>query len=416
MKNLADVDVTSLAFIQDPYADYEVMRREAPVYRDPKTGLFFVTTYELMRQVLGNPAVFSSVPDGSVWGIYSTHPDVVALYERAGAHRPLNTLVTSDPPHHIRYRALADKALNAYSVKLMQESIVRMADRFIDAFIDRGSCDFQQEFALRLPVAVIAEILGFGAEDEAAIQRASDATVTIADARMITHEQLLEGHGVQVETQRHFQKHIDAVRREPNQSLLSHMVHASLENGDKLSDRELHSVMQALFVGGNDTTPAGIGNAMLLLCRNPEFQDRLRGDSDAIGRFVEEALRLESPVQGLYRFAKVDTELAGVQIPAGSALSVRYAAANRDEKVYPNAGQIQLDRKGIRNHMALGAGIHYCAGANLARSELRISVERLLARMKDICLADPQAPIHYVEKLAVRGFLNLPIEFRRAGA
>ena len=137
-----------------------------------------------------------------------------------------------------------------------------MADRFIDAFIDRGAA-ISAGVALRLPVAVVAEILRLGAEDEAAIQRASDATVTIADARMITHEQLLEGHGVQVETQRHFQKHIEAVRREPNHSLLSHMVHASLENGDQLSDRELHSVMQALFVGGNDTTPAGIGNTML---------------------------------------------------------------------------------------------------------------------------------------------------------
>jgi cytochrome P450 len=133
-------------------------------------------------------------------------------------------------------------------------------------------------------------------------------------------------------------------------------------------------------VGGNDTTPAGIGHSVLLLCRQTELQERLRGDVDAIAKFVEEALRLESPVQGLYRFAKVDTELGGVRIPAGSALSVRYAAANRDEKVFANPQRADLDRKGLRNHMAFGAGIHYCAGANLARLEMRLSIEGLLAR------------------------------------
>jgi len=111
------------------------------------------------------------------------------------------------------------------------------------------------------------------------------------------------------------------------------------------------------------------------------------------------------------RFAKVDTELGGVRIPAGSALNVRYAAANRDEKVFANPQRADLDRKGLRNHMAFGAGIHYCAGANLARLEMRLSIEGLLMRLRDIRLARPSEPIHYVEKLAVRGFLNLPITF-----
>ena len=289
---------------------------------------------------------------------------------REKGFRPLNTLVTSDPPNHLRYRRLVEVALGAFSVRRMHDSIAATIARLIDAFAARGQCDFQQEFALRLPVAVIADLLGLSSADEPLIQRASDATVTMADARMITHEQLLECHKVQIDTQRHFQTHIDAVRRQPNESLLSHLVHAQVADTERLSDRELHSVLQALFVGGNDTTPAGIGNSVLLLCRQTELQDRLRGDGDAIAKFVEEALRLESPVQGLYRFAKVDTELGGVRIPAGSALNVRYAAANRDEKVFANPQRADLDRKGLRNHMAFGAGIHYCAGANLARLEI----------------------------------------------
>jgi cytochrome P450 len=413
MKSLVDVDITSPDFIQDPYEDYDVMRHEAPVYRDPKTGLYVVTAYDLLKEVLGNPSVFSSVPDGDVWGIYSAHPDVVALYEREKGFRPLNTLVTSDPPNHLKYRKLVETALGAMSVRRMQESITGTVDKLIGRFAARGHCDFQQEFALRLPVAVVADLLGLSAADEPVIQRASDATVTIADARMITHQQLLDGHMVQIETQRHFQTIIDALRLQPVDSLLSHLIHAKSDIGEQLSDRELHSVLQALFVGGNDTTPAGIGNSMLLLCRNPAVQEELRGQSEKITRFVEEALRLESPVQGLYRFAKVDTELGDVKIPKGSAINVRYAAANRDEKMFPQPQQLDIDRKGLRNHMALGAGIHYCAGANLARLEIKVSVERLLARLQHIRLANPREPVRYVEKLAVRGFLKLPIVFEQ---
>lgn len=412
LRTIGDVDVTNPEFIQDPYPAYEIMRREAPVYHDPKTGVYFVTTFNLVKHVLENVSLFSSVPDGSVWGVYSAHPDVVALYEQANAHLPLNTFVTSDPPHHLRYRALADKAFSALSVKHLQGLVERTCEQLIDNLAAKRECDIQQELGVRLPVAVIARIMGFpAAADETAIRRASDATIKMSDARMITHPQLLEQHRIQIETQQYFQKHIDRVRANPDDGLLSKLVHAKLDDGNGYSLRELHSVLQGLFVGGNDTTPSGLGSVILLLCRNPEFQDRIRGDADAIGRFVEEALRLESPVQGLYRFPNEDTELGGVRIPRRSALNLRYASANRDESVFERPNDIWLERKGIRINMAFGGGAHYCVGAMLARLELRTAVQQVLHRVRNLRLADPNASVVYTEKLAVRGFEHLNVRY-----
>jgi cytochrome P450 len=411
MLKLSDIDVTSPEFIQNPYPYYEVLVEQAPVYFDSKTGLYFVTSYPVLQQVLMDTTTFSSIPDGSIWGIYSTHPDVNALYDNSNAHRPLNTLVTTDPPVHRRYRSLVEKAVSAYSVSKMREDIANTANSLIDGFIADGKCDFQQEFALRLPVQVIAKILGFPDESWPFIQNASDATVILADARFITHEQLLAGHQVQIDTQQYFQPFIDASRRNPGDDLLGHLVSACSEEYPVLTDREIHSALQALFVGGNDSTPAAIGNTMLLLCKNPEFEPQLRESPKAIANFCEESLRVESPVPGLYRFTTVDTELAGVKIPAGSGINVRYAAANRDKSVFPNPDKIDLSRKGIRNHFALGGGIHFCLGANLARMEMVVSLESVINRLTNIRLAIPEADIEYVKKFAIRGFLNLPILF-----
>jgi hypothetical protein len=258
MKSLADVDITSPGFIQDPYDDYEVLRQEAPVYRDGKTGLYVVTAYEPLKEALNNPAVFSSVPDGSVWGIYSTHPDVEALYVREKGFRPLNTLVTSDPPNHLRYRRLVEVALGAFSVRRMHDSIAATIARLIDAFAARGQCDFQQEFALRLPVAAIADLRSF-------LRMGRDSTCIGCDrdhggCAHDHHEQLSMPQSADRHTGA--QTHIDAVRRQL--SLLSHRACAGYETPAAFGSR-LHSVLEALFVGSNDTAPAG-RQFRLLLC------------------------------------------------------------------------------------------------------------------------------------------------------
>jgi cytochrome P450 len=154
-----------------------------------------------------------------------------------------------------------------------------------------------------------------------------------------------------------------------------------------------------------------LGNTLLILMRQPDYQVRLRADPGLVPRFVEESLRLESPVQGLYRRATRDTLLDGVKIPAGSMLNMRYGAANRDEIVYSHATDVDLDRKGIRNHLAFGSGIHYCAGSILARLEVTTAVQRILSRMRNIRLDPPEFEVRYVEKLAVRSPVALPIAF-----
>jgi cytochrome P450 len=344
---------------------------------------------------------------------YSNAPEILELYEREGGWPPMSTLVTSDPPEHRRYRALVEKAVGAGSVRDLRENVGRIVNEFIDGFVDQGSVDLQSAISLRLPVTVIGDLLGLPRELGGVLQSMAESTTKLADGTRLTPEEILEGHRAQIRGQKVFHEYLERYRKSPADNLLSQLLYARLDTGESLSEREIHSVIQALLVGGNDTTPGAIGNSMLLLARDPALQARLRGDPKLIPAFAEESLRLESPVQGLYRRTLREVVLGGVTIPENATLTIRYAAANRDEKTFERPTELLLDRKGIRNHFAFGGGIHYCVGNILARMELIVTVEALLNRLDEIALDPPDFVVRYVPKLVVRNPEALPVTFKK---
>lgn len=403
------------ALFDHPYPIYDRMRAQGPVYLDPVLGLYIVVGSKELDHVLHNQQDFSSVPDPRVMAFYSNADDIMALYEQEGGWPPMSTLVTTDPPDHRRYRALVEKAVGAANVRQLRVTVQRVANELVDAFVDRGQVDLQEALAFRLPLFVITDLLGVPRSIADTCRAMGEATTKLADATRLTTEEILEGHRTQIRGQKVFQEYIEQFRATPQDNLLSHLVHARLDKGESLSDRELHSVLQALLVGGNDTTPGGIGNCALFLARDAALQSRLRSDPALIPNFVEEALRLESPVQGLFRRTTRDLVLGGVSIPADSTLVVRYAAANRDGAVFDRPDEMDLDRKGIRNHHAFGGGIHYCVGNILARMEVNVAMEVLLARLDRITLDPPDHLVRYVPKLVVRNPESLPIRFQKRG-
>ncbi len=398
---------------QCPYKVYDRLRAEAPVYLDPVIGLYVVTGAEEMKHILNNHQDYSSVPDTRVMAFYSNAPEILELYEREGGWPPMSTLVTSDPPEHRRYRALVEKAVGAGSVRDLRENVGRIVNEFIDGFVDQGSVDLQSAISLRLPVTVIGDLLGLPRELGGVLQSMAESTTKLADGTRLTPEEILEGHRAQIRGQKVFHEYLERYRKSPADNLLSQLLYARLDTGESLSEREIHSVIQALLVGGNDTTPGAIGNSMLLLARDPALQARLRGDPKLIPAFAEESLRLESPVQGLYRRTLREVVLGGVTIPENATLTIRYAAANRDEKTFERPTELLLDRKGIRNHFAFGGGIHYCVGNILARMELIVTVEALLNRLDEIALDPPDFVVRYVPKLVVRNPEALPVTFKK---
>ncbi len=398
---------------QNPYPIYDRLRAEAPVYLDPVIGLYVVTGAEEMKHILNNHHDFSSVPDTRVMAFYSNAPEIMEIYEKEGGWAPMSTLVTTDPPEHRRYRALVEKAVGAASVRSLRENVTRVVNEFIDPFIDFGRVDMQAAISMRLPVAVIGDLLGMPRDLGGVLQSMAEATTKLADGTQLTQQQIFEGHRTQIRGQKVFHEYLERYRKEPADNLLSHLLYARLDTGEELSEREIHSVIQALLVGGNDTTPGAIGNSLLLLARDPALQSMLRADPKLIPAFAEESMRIESPVQGLYRRTLREVTLAGVTIPENATLTIRYAAANRDEKMFERPTEINLQRKGIRNHFAFGGGIHYCVGNILARMEVIVTVEEILRRLDAIALDPPDFEVRYVPKLVVRNPESLPMTFTK---
>lgn len=399
--------------MDDPYGTYEVLRREAPVFFDSKLNAYHITSYELIQEVLTHPQIFSNVPNPAVMPLFSSEQEIKDLYEKEGGWLSVPVLITADPPEHTELRAIVQKALTFGIVKRMNPAIRTVANELIDGFIDDGRVEFMEAFASRLPRYVIADLLGVPREHEQLLHRLADATTTMGDGGLRSREEILDLHRVQIEGQKVFQKLFEHYRAKPEENMLSYLLLAHFEDGSPLSDRQLHSLMQLFLVGGNDTSPGALGNGTLVLARDQVLQNVLRTDPTLIPKFVEEVLRFESPVAGLYRFVAKDTVLGGVSLPEGATVSCRLNAGNRDPSRFDNPNVLDIARKGARNHLGFGAGVHYCVGVNLGRAEVTIGWETLLARLANFRLLDPLFNPIYQDKLIVRNPIQVQIAFVR---
>jgi cytochrome P450 len=413
MQDLSTVTLGKQGIINEPYETYDLLRREAPVFFDAALNIYHITSYQLVQEVLTHHDVFSNVPNPDVMPLYGKEQDITELYEKEGGWLTVPVLISTDPPEHTELRGIVQRAITIGIVKRMNPAIRMVANELIDDFADTGSLEFMDAFAKRLPLFVIADLLGVPREHERLLYRMADATVTMGDGALRTREEILNLHRVTIEGQKVFQKLFEKYRAAPEDGLLSYLIQARFEDGGAVTDRQLHSLVQLFLVGGNDTTPGALGNGMLMLARNPTLQNELRADPTLIPKFVEESIRMESPVAGLFRFVKRDTVLGGVRLAAGATVSCRLNAANRDPARFEQPNVLDVARKGARNHLGFGAGVHYCVGVNLGRAEVTVGWETLLERLDNFRLQDPDFVPTYHNKLLVRNPIAIPISFER---
>jgi cytochrome P450 len=400
-------------FMDDPYATYAKLREEMPVFHDTVINVYHVTSFALIKYVLDNYELFSSEPNTDVMTLVSNDADIIDLYESEGALPPVAVLIMSDPPEHGRMRSVVEKVVTAGAIRKMAGSIEAIANQLVKSFPENGMVDFHQAFSRSLPLFTMADLLGVSRNHADLLHRMADSTTALADGGTRSRDKILNLHRVQIEGQKVMQRMIEFYRGNPLDNIISHLATAQFDDASNLSDTQIHALIQLLLVGGNDTSVGALSNAMLYLARHPEIQTVLQADHSLIGRFVEEAVRFDSPVAGLYRFAKRDVELGGVIIPAGATVSCRLNAGNRDPNQFPNADEIDLQRKAIRNHVGFGAGIHYCVGAHLGRAEVNIGLQVVLSQLGNIRLQNPDEPIIYEDKLVVRNPMSVSIMFDR---
>lgn len=394
-----------------PYPAYDVLREEAPVWRDPRTGMYVITRYDDVRMVLNDTERF---PSGRRRGRIDPRSEMLRrLYEEKG-WVPAPTLAGRDDPEHREMRGLFNHAFRPSKIKELDPFIEALAHRLIDGFIDSGQCEWVTAFAVPLPLIVIGRQMGAPEEDIWQIKAWTDAWVQRL-GMMQTEEEAIWSTEMEIAAQHYFQPIFERLRREPDDTLLSDLVNTVIPEWDRtLTDEELHAEMMAdTFVGGSETTTNALSAGVRIVIEHPHVWEQVCSDPDRyVPLLAEEVLRLEGPVQGLFRTTAVDVTLHDVTIPAGSVVNVRYAAANRDPEQFECPAEPDLDRENLRSHVAFGFGTHHCLGAPLARRELIIGFRALVDRVEDLWFLDGANTFSHQRNFCLRSLERLHIGVR----
>jgi len=393
---------------QCPFPAYDKLRGEAPVYRDPKTGNYVLTRYDDVRTAVINAKALSSKTGLGSSRETAAVEAVRRIYDERG-WQPMDTLISNDPPSHRFYRQLVDRAFTPAKIDQLEPRINEIIHGLIDQFADLPEVEFLTQFAIKLPMYVIAEQLGVDKKDMDRFKLWSDVSVESQDPTM-TYDREIESAHILTDMQQYMAAAIERLRREPDGMLLSRLVHAEVD-GRHLDLRELMSILQQLLVAGNETTTTTLAAGMKLMIDHPELAGTLRSEPELMRTFVEETLRIMSPIQTMFRRATEDVEIRGVRIPAGSLVEVRFGAGNRDPAMYERPACPDLHRANAASHLAFGTGRHLCIGNQLARGELRLAFKALIDRFDNFRASRGDESFSYTPLYIAYGLTRLWISF-----
>ena len=403
----------------DPYPYFDWVREQGPVWRDPKYGLFMITGHPEAMTIYGDPATFP--PGEPAAGTYSScnvvsgpfvkftsaleGDDVSAIIERCRNELPFSDQLPSfDPPNHTDHRHLLMRLITPKRLKENEDFMWRYANHLIDDFVDDGSCEMVGAYAEPFTLTVIADLEGVPESDH-----------TLFRERLSTAHQDV-GHKPLEFLYERFSGYIEDRRREPRKDVLSGLATATFPDGTTPEVKDAALLAANLFAGGQETTVRLLSFALRMLGERPDLQNLVRGERERIPNFIEETLRLESPLRTQFRMARVRTELAGVDIPAGGTVMLVPGACNRDPRVFPKPYEFDIGRENARQHIAFGHGIHTCAGAPLARAEGRVTINQFLDRTREITISEKHhGPAEarrydYLPTFFLRGLANLHLE------
>ena len=410
------VDLFDHATQQCPYDAYKTLRDEAPAYNIVGTDMWVVTRYDDVRRVLTDPVAFPSTSEDTPFRASSGTIERAVKVEQRFAEKgwvPARTLNGRDDPNHKQMRAMFNEAFKPSRIKEIDPRVEGLAYELIDAFLPDGHCEWVSQFAVPLPLYIICEQMGAPREDAWTIKRWTDAFFQRISF-MLPEDQHLEMVDREIEAQHYFQPIFERLRKQPDDSLISVLVNTVIpEWGRTLTDEELHAEMMAdTFVGGSETTTNALTAGMKLLIENKDVWRQLKSEPERYMKtFVEEVVRLESPVQSLMRFVAKDTEMGGVTIPGGAMVNVRFAAANRDERAFECPEKLDLERPKAGSHMGFGSGPHHCLGAPLARRELTWGFTAVVDRFEDMGFAEGKNDFAIRPHFLLRSMAELHIEF-----
>jgi cytochrome P450 len=407
----------------DPYPYFDWVRAQSPVWREPHYGVFMITGHAEAMAVYGDPAVFP--PDDPPGGTYSScnvvagafvkfsqpleGDDVSDIIVKCRDELPFSDQLPSfDPPNHTNHRHLLMRLITPKGLKENEDFMWAYADRLLDGFVDQGSCEMVGAYAEPFTLTVIADLEGVPQSDHSLFrERLSTA-----------HEDV--GHKPLEFLYERFHAYIEDRRREPRNDVLTGLATATFPDGSTPEVKDAALIAANLFAGGQETTVRLLSFALRTLGERPDLQEQVREDRARIPNFIEEMLRLESPLRTQFRMARVRTALGGVDIPAGGTVMLVPGACNRDPRMFEKPHAFDIERANARQHIAFGFGIHTCAGAPLARAEGRVTINRFLDRTSDITISEEHhgpagaRRYEYLPTFFLRGLQSLHLDLAPA--
>jgi cytochrome P450 family 150 subfamily A5 len=421
-------DFTEMDFFRDerlvenPYPYFEALRQQCPVVREHHHGVTMVTGWDEAVEVFNDAKTYSSCI--AVTGPFPGFPvplegdDVTALIEQHRDELPFSDqLPTLDPPTHTNHRSLLMRLITPKRLKENEDAMWVLADQVLDPFLASGEGEFIKGFAGPFTLLVIADLLGVPREDREGF--AKGIRHNVGGGVGGTGEEGL-AHGPLEFLYGTFGEYIKDRRRQPRDDVLTGLATATFSDGSIPDVTDVVRVATNVFSAGQETTVRLLGAVLQIIGERPDIQEQLRNDRSLIPNFIEEALRIESPVKGDFRLSRVPTAVGGVDVPAGTTVMVLQGAANRDPRRFEEPDAFDPARKNARQHLAFGRGIHSCPGAPLARAETRVAIERLLDRTADIKISErahgpaSDRRYQYVPTYILRGLTELHLEFALA--
>jgi len=368
--------------LQDPYPLYDRLRAEGSVHRIGDSGFYLVCNWEAITEVINRPEDFSSNLTATMM---FTAEGTVVPFELDALGGPTQILATADDPAHAAHRKMLVPQLAAKRIRAMETFIADTFDRLWTDNLRGGRIEWMGTLANRLPMMVVARLVGVPAEDVDHLIRLSCLSTQLLDG-VVDEEHLTASGAAAMELGTYIHRQFGRAAADPRDDLLGALATAC--SAGEFDELTAQLMMIILFSAGGESTGSLLGNAMGILATQPELQRQLRENPDLLGPFIEEALRYEPPFRGHYRHVVADTALGGTDLPAGSRLLLLWGAANRDTAQFDTPHVFRLDRRSGKGHITFGKGAHFCVGAALARLEARIVLRAVLDRTSRIEAVD----------------------------
>lgn len=409
-RDLADMALFDSDTLKCPYHYDKTLRETAPVFQDPGSGVWIVSTYDLVREAHKTPQVFSNDFQLALGSSMKLDDDILEAMKKT-YDLGKGTLLTVDDPEHSTYRNELKRFFLAPNIAQYRPWIQELANKLVIEFPIGESFDFVEHFARPLPLSVIMHVLGIPLDMRELAFKWTVDNVTVL-SQTSDKATLLAAHAGLKDEFDWFAEALNERRETPRDDLLNLVAHATYE-GRPLTIEEQLSHCTQFLVAGNETTTATLAEGMRQLCLNPQQQQKIRDDRSLIPNLVEESLRLATPTSNMWRVTREDYSLGGTTIPKGSMVLLKYFSSNHDESMFEQPMDFDVTRNNAKRHIAFGFGTHVCIGQHLSKLEMTIAWETLFDNSSNFTMASAPEALEYMPNILLRGLEDIQVVIER---